>query len=173
MARITMGERLILFFREYNLRETEDGAKLRFQTEHSISKGKETDAIWTKDGTQNTIRDGENTVSISSLAYRDDDKTLGVLGDLEDMFDNNKLVEVWQVDLDSETTPSGTYEAHYFQGYFTSFEKSAGDSAVEVSIEYAINGRGVKGSDLLTAEQIGAIDAVQYEYQSIKALGEV
>lgn len=171
MARITMGERLILFFREYNLRETEDGAKLRFQTEHSIAKGKESDAIWTKDGTQNTIRDGENTVSITSLAYRDDDKTLGVLGDLEDMFDNNKLVEVWQVDLDSAATPSGTYEAHYFQGYFTSFEKSAGDSAVEVSIEYAINGRGVKGSDLLTAEQIGAIDAVQYEYQSIKALG--
>ena len=69
MARITMGDRLLLFFREYNLRETENGSKLRFQTEHSISKEKESDAIWTKDGTQNTIRDGENTISISSLKY--------------------------------------------------------------------------------------------------------
>ena len=40
MARITMGDRLLLFFREYNLRETENGSKLRFQTEHSISKEK-------------------------------------------------------------------------------------------------------------------------------------
>lgn len=171
MARITMGDRLLLFFREYNLRETENGSKLRFQTEHSISKEKESDAIWTKDGTQNTIRDGENTISISSLKYEEDDDILSVLDKLEKMFEDNKLVEIWQVNLDSATTPEGTYSAHYFQGYFTSLEITAADSAVEVSLEYAINGRGAKGTDLLTPEQIGAINAEQYEYQSIKALG--
>lgn len=168
MSKLTMGERLLLFFREHNQKDTEDGSKLKFQTEHSISKEKETESIWTKDGVRNTISDGSNTASISAYAYRDDDGTLGVLGELEELFDDNKLVEIWEVDLDSED--SGTYNATYFQGYFTSFERTAGDSAVEVSIEYAIDGKGVKGSDLLTEEQIGAINALQYEYQSIKAL---
>lgn len=169
MSKLTMGEHLLLFFRDHNKQETEDGSKLKFQTEHSISKEKETESIWTKDGMRNTVSDGSNTVSISAYAYRDDDGTLGVLGDLEELFDSNKRVEIWEVDLDSED--AGKYNATYFQGYFTSFERTAGDSAVEVSIEYAIDGKGVKGTDLLTEEQLGAINSLQYEYQSIKALG--
>lgn len=170
MARITSGDRLLLFFRDFEKQQTDDGAKLRFQTEHSVSKEKESDSVWTKDGTQATIRDGENTISISSLKYEEDGDILNVFDQLEELFDNNKLVEVWQVNLDSATA-DGNYTANYYQGYFTSFEITAGDSAVEASIEYAINGRGVKGTDKLTPEQIAAIEAEAYEYTSIKALG--
>ena len=50
MAELIMGKNLILFFREYAKRTTEDGSKLRFQTEHSMSFSKETEATSTKDG---------------------------------------------------------------------------------------------------------------------------
>lgn len=170
MARIVRGDRLLLFFRDYDKQQTDDGAKLRFQTEHSVSKEKETDSIWTKDGSQVTVRDGENTLSISSLKYEEDGDILNVFGQLEELFDDNKLVEVWQVNLDSKTE-DGTYKITYYQGHFTSFEITAGDSAVEASIEYAVNGRGVKGTDTLTPEQIEAVEAEAYEYTSIKALG--
>ena len=170
MARITRGDRLLLFFRDYDKQQTDDGAKLRFQTEHSISKDKESDSVWTKDGSQVTVRDGENTLSISSLKYEEDGDILNVFDQLEELFDDNKLVEVWQVNLDSKTE-AGAYKTTYYQGHFTSFEITAGDSAVEASIEYAINGRGVKGTDNLTPSQIAAIEAEAYEYTSIKALG--
>ena len=161
MARILMGKRVLLFFRDFEKQQTDDGAKLRFQTEHSISKDKEIESIPTKDGIQTAINDGENTISISSLKYEEDADILNVFDQLEELFDNNKLVEVWQVNLDSATT-DGTYTVDYYQGYFTSFEITAGDSAVEASIEYAINGRGVKGTDKLTPEQIAAIEAEAY-----------
>ena len=49
MAELIMGKNLILFFREYAKRTTEDGSKLRFQTEHSMSFEKETEATSTKE----------------------------------------------------------------------------------------------------------------------------
>ena len=55
MAELIMGENLVLFFREYAKRNSEDGAKLRFQTEHSLSFEKESEGTKTKDGVMNSI----------------------------------------------------------------------------------------------------------------------
>ena len=172
MAELIMGKNLILFFREYALRATQDGAKLRFQTEHSMSFEKETEATSTKDGIINTISDGENTVDITSLAYVDDTETTETWKELRDMFKRNALVEIWEVDITNATADTLAVEPLYIQGYFTSFEISApADGQVELSYSFAVNGNGVTGEDTLTAEQLTAVQSTLYEYQSIQATG--
>lgn len=169
MAELLMGKNLVLFFREEAKKATEDGAKLRFQTEHSISKEKETESIPTKDGVINTIGDGENTAEVTSLAYIDDKETITTWRTLEDMFDRNALVEMWEVDI---TNPEAeTFDAVYYQGYFTSFELSApADGQVELNYSFAINGKGVKGKDTLTEAQLASVKAAMYEYTKIQAV---
>ena len=173
MAELIMGKNLILFFRENALRAAQDGAKLRFQTEHSMSFSKETEATSTKDGIINTISDGENTADITSLAYVDDEETIEVWKQLRDMFKRNALVEIWEVDITNATTGTLAVEPLYIQGYFTSFEISApADGQVELSYSFAVNGNGVTGEDTLTAEQLTAVQSTLYEYQTIQATGE-
>lgn len=170
MAELISGRNLILFFREYANRATEDGSKLRFQTEHTMSFEKESEATQTKDGVINTISDGENTADITSLAYVDDEGTIETWKTLRDMFKRNALVELWEVDITGAGAESLDVEPTYYQGYFTSFELSApADGQVELSYSFAINGNGVEGTDTLTAEQLEAVQSTLYEYQSITA----
>lgn len=171
---VLSGRDVILFFRERALHATEDAAKLRFQTEHSISESKETESTLTKDGIINSISDGENTADITSLAYRDDQATLTTWKKLKDMFKRNALVEMWQVDITGVTAEAPEVEATYFQGYFTSFEQSnPADGNVELSYSYAINGNGVEGTDVLTEAQIAAVQSLIYEYETMAATGDV
>lgn len=172
MAELLSGKNFILFFRKHADQATTDGAKLKFQTEHSFSFEKETEATTTKDGIVNSISDGENTADITSLAYADDTETVEVWKQLRTWFKANELIEVWQVDVDSGTVGGTDFDAEYFQGYITSFEISApADGNVELSMSYAINGSGVEGTDTLTAEQLATVQAAQYEYETIAATG--
>ena len=172
-VQVLSGRDVILFFRERALHATEDAAKLRFQTEHSIAKEKETESTQTKDGIVNSISDGENTADITSLAYKDDTQTLTTWETLEDCFDRNALMEMWQVDITGVTAEAPEVKATYFQGYFTSFEQSnPADGNVELSYSFAINGKGVKGTDTLTEAQLAAVQSLMYEYETIAATGD-
>ena len=166
------GRNVLLFFRERAKHETEDADKLRFQTEHSISKEKETNTTITKDGPISSINDGESTADITSLAYRDDEAPVTTWEALEDMFDRNALVEMWQVDITGATSDNLEVEPTYYQGYFSSFELSApADGEVELSYSFVINGNGVKGMDQLTAGQLAEVESTIYEYETMKATG--
>ena len=168
MAELIQGKSFLLFFRRFADAETQNAAKLRFQTEQSLKMEKETEATKTKDGVVNSLSDGENTIDIKSLAYKEDKKTTAAWKDLRKWFKAGDLVEVWQVDLTSED--SKNYEVEYFQGYFKSFEISApADGKVELSANYAINGNGVEGKDTLTEEQKQAVANIQYEYAKMEA----
>lgn len=168
MVEVLSGKNVLLFFREFANREKESASKLRFQTEHSINKSKENESSATKDGTINTISNGENTADITSLAYTNDNKTLTTWEKLEDMFDRNALVEMWQVDITGVTEDNLTVKPTYFQGYFTEFKLSApANGQVELSYTFAINGNGVRGEDVLTSDQQSAVKATIYEYQKM------
>lgn len=168
MAQLINGENFILFFRDYSKRATEDAAKLRFQTEHSLSFEKESEATKTKDGMINTITDGENTGEITSLAYVNDDDTIETWKILREMFKANKLVEMWEVDFTGATENDLAVEPTYYQGYFTAFEISApADDKVELTFSYAINGNGVEGKDTLTESQLKAVKSNLYEYHKL------
>ena len=173
MAQLLQGKNLLLFFRERALKAQEDGAKLRFQTEHSISKSKETESTSTKDGMINSINDGEVSIEVSSLAYIDDKETIVTWRKLEDCFDRNALMEIWEVDITEATPENPKIKATYYQGYFTDFEISApADGNVELSYSIAVNGKGVKGEDTLTTEQLEAVKNAIYDYETIKKVSE-
>lgn len=168
-ATLITGKNMMLFVRAYKDRTTKDAARNRFQTEHSISMSKDVEATPTKDGIINTIADGENTVDLSSLAYRDDETTIETWKDMRTWFKGNELVELWQVDIESGTD-GADLEAEYFQGYLTTFDLSApAEGNVELSFSYAINGMGAEGTDTLTPEQLQAVQNAQYDYKSLKA----
>ena len=169
---VLSGRNVLLFFRERAKHATENATKLRFQTEHSISQEKETETTLTKDGAISSITDGENSADITSLAYVDDQATIETWKKLKDMFNRNALVEMWQVDVTNATSDNLDVEPTYFQGYFSSFEISApADGQVELSYTYLINGTGVEGKDQLTPDQLSAVKATIYEYESMKADG--
>ena len=171
MASVISGKDMLLFFRKRADYKTADASKLRFQTEHSISMEKESESTQTKDGNVVTVSDGENTADISSLAYLEDNTTIETWKTLKKNFQNNDLMEMWQVDINSGANGK-TLDVDYFQGYFTSFElSSAADGNVELSYTFAINGNGAEGTDSLTAEQLAEVRTAQYDYQTLKASG--
>ncbi|WP_438467805.1 phage major tail protein, TP901-1 family [Streptococcus pluranimalium] len=170
MATLINGKDLIVFFRRFADRETQDAGKVRFQTEHTLNTEKETESTITKDGNVNTITDGESSGEFTSLAYREDDKeTVNMWRELRKWYKANDLVEVWQVDLGSKDE-SGKYAVEYYQGYFSNFEISApADGKVELSYEMAINGNGIEEMDTLTESQLAAVESAQYDYHTLAA----
>lgn len=165
------GKDYVAFFRRLADIKTQDASKIRFQTEATIQLEKESDSSITKDGNVNTITDGENTASFTSLAYREDNGTKNMWKELKKWYIANDKVEFWLVDMGSKNSQN-KYEVEYFQGYFTSFEISApADDKVELSYEMAIDGNGVSGLDTLTSTQLQAVNAAQYDYQALKAGG--
>lgn len=171
MATAIHGTDYLSFFRLYKDRETEDASKMRFLTESTISKEKESDTRATKDGPLSSVTDGESSADFTSIAWREDDGTLAYWKKLERAFDDNELVEFWNVDIKSGEE-GRDLDCTYHRGYFTSFEISApADGQVELSYTYTINGRGVSGKDTLTEEQLKAVRSAQYEYTSLKAVG--
>jgi len=169
MATVIQGKDMLIFVRRYADRNSQDGTKIKFQTEHSITQEKESESTVTKDGNVTTVSDGENTADITSLAYREDTDVIAGWKDMRSMFKNNELVELWQVDM--ESAQNGTdVEVDYFQGFFTSFELSAAaDATVELTYTFTINGNGVEGTDTLSQEQLSEARSAQYEYQQIQA----
>lgn len=171
MATVISGKDMLLFFRKRADHATADASKLRFQTEHSISMEKESESTQTKDGNIVTVSDGENSADISSLAYREDGETIEVWKELKRNFQNNDLMEMWQVDINSGLD-GADLDADYYQGYFTAFElSSAADGNVELSYTFAINGNGAEGTDSLTPEQLAEVRNAQYDYETLKATG--
>lgn len=173
MAEIALGKLVLNFFRPIKDEAKENGTKIKFLTESTLSKEKESEATPTTDGIVNTITDGENSIEGTLLAYFDTKEVLTAWEKLEDCFDNNEKVGYWQVrHLDEKTK---NIKAVYYEGYFSAFEMSApADGKVEISYTYVIDGKGAKGTETLTEEQMAVVKATQYEYKKIiKATEEV
>lgn len=172
MGSIKQGNKSILFFRDYEKRATEDGSKLAYQVEHSLDYNVEIENIITKDGNIPTATDGENTISVTSYAYDEEDGGVALWKKLRDLFLAKKKVEIWEVDTES-STDDGEYQVRYFRGLFASVsEPKPAEGAIELSFEYTIEGQGVDGKETLSTAQLNAIQATLYEYETIKALGE-
>ncbi len=172
MSEILQGDAFVSYFRRRKDRETESAARFRFETESTISKEKESEATKTKEGVYTTISDGENTAEFVSLAYKDDSGTIEMWRQMEEWFDNNELVEFWNVPIGMIEEGDSTVNPTYHRGYFTSFELSMpADGPAELSYSYAINGKGVRGEDTLTEDQRNDL-ASSYKYESMQATAE-
>lgn len=167
MPQVTHGKDLVLFFRRLADNETEDGARLRFQTEHTISEEKETESNATKDGNVVNVTDGENEMDFTSFAYTEDNGTLAMWEELRGWFQAEDKIEAWEVNL-KDVTPEGVYNPTYYVGFFSAFEKSApSDGNVELNFTITLEGNGVTGEDTLTEAQSEMLGTKAREYESL------
>ena len=111
MAELILGKDLMVFFRRVKDQKTQDAAKVRFQTEHTINAEKEVETTKTKDGVVNSISDGEVSGEFVSLAYREDGTTTEMWREMRKWFIAGDKVECWQVDLASKRM-SGSKEVY-------------------------------------------------------------
>lgn len=159
------GQKKVLFFQSIDGIEV-DGNKLRlaFQTEHSLSKERETIEEATKDGVIKETGDNLNA-SIDLTAYvAKGDATYELL---ESSFDDNKRLQCWEVDI-TEESAEGKYDAIYMQGQLENFEVSNdSEGFAELSTTFQVNLKPQRGQVSLTQEQFSA---VQYAFKDFGEL---
>lgn len=163
------GQKKVLFFQSFDDAET-DGNKLRlaFQTEHTLTKERETIEEATKDGIVKETSDQMNA-SIDLTAYvAKGDATYELL---DESFDNNAPLQAWEVDVTEETV-DGKYDAVYMQGQLENFEVSNdSEGFAELSTTFQVNLTPQRGQVSLTPDQFSA---VQYAFKDFGELvGEV
>ena len=72
-----------------------------------------------------------------------------------------KDVEVWEIEKNAKKK-GDKFESVYYQGYLTSFKKTKNaEDLIELELEFAVNGTGVKGYATLNTSQA---EVVQYEF---------
>lgn len=144
------GKKLIYLYRIYDNGTTQTGAAIAFTTENSRSVSKDADATATKDGTVRTPGEAEIEISCTSILTKGDT----LINALEDAMLANKLMEIWEVNLEEPGTGDNKFAAIYYQGYLTSFEKSSNaEDFVECSLDFGINGTGARGEATVSASQ--------------------
>ena len=158
------GVKKVLFFQAMDDTTTDgSGLRLAFQTEHTLTRERETIEELTKDG---NIKDtGEINASLSFTSYvAKNDPTFDLL---QEAFNNNETLQVWEADL-TDKDEDDMYDSIYAQGKLTSFEVSnSADGFSELSTELAINLIPQRGPVTVSEAQF---DAVQYAF---KAFGEL
>lgn len=151
------GVNRILLFRPLNKAGTEAASKLAFQTEHDVSKSRDVDSVSTKDGKIQSLGDLETEISVTSVLAKGDT----FAEEMEKAFDDGEIIEIWDIDRTGEGS-DGKYPATYYQAYATTFNQTPNaEDDVEMSIDFAVNGKGQKGEATLTAEQESV---VQYAF---------
>lgn len=150
------GKNKILLFRK--LGETEDAAKLLFQTEHTFDYSRELDKIITKDGVVIKVGELETEVSIEAIQAKSDPTAKM----LQDAVINGDKLEMWEVTVDEDVKEDDKYPAVYCQGYLENWELPAGaEDEAEVSSTFQVELAPQFGLTGLTEEQE---EAVQYAF---------
>lgn len=150
-AEAVQGTQIVYLYRILEEAATTDGAVLAFTTENERTTSKESDSTITKDGAIRTPGAPEVEISATSILSKGDT----MVDRLEDAMLDDKLVEIWEVNL-AEPVGEGSnkFKGRYFQGYLTEVGiASSSEDAVEVSLTFGINGAGVRGDVTVSAEQ--------------------
>lgn len=159
-AEAVQGKKIVYLFRIMENAATDDGAVLAFTTENGRTKSKDADSAMTKDGAIRTPGASEVEISATSILAKGDTMIDG----LEDAMDEDKLIEIWEVNLEEAATGennTGKFAGMYFQGYLTELEKTSNaEDMVEISMTFGINGTGKRGNVTVSAEQQAIADYV-------------
>ena len=150
-AEAVQGKKIVYLYRIFEEAATAAGAALAFTTENSRTVSKDAESTATKDGNIRTPGVAEIEITATSILAKGD----VMLGKLEAALQNDKLIEIWETNLD-EPAENGEnkFKGTYYQGYLTEFEKSSGaEDFVECSLTFGINGGGAPGDVTVTVEQ--------------------
>lgn len=155
-------DRIILFRVLAEEGEQVEAGKLAFQTEHDVDKSRDSDSTPTKDGHIQSVGELEVEISVSSLLSRGD----ATAERLEQAFEDGDTIELWDIDRGAPTD-GDKYPSTYYQALMSSFNQSTNsEDDLEMEMEFAVNGKGVKGDATLTSEQA---DVVQYAFKDTTA----
>lgn len=151
MAVAVAGKRIVYLYRVLEEQATADGTRMAFVTEDGISFSKDADSTATKDGSIRTPSVAEVEKTMTSILSQNDP----MLPKLKNAMLNDKLIELWEVNLD-EPAASGDnkFAGTYYQGYITEYELTTNaEDMAEVSMTIGINGQGVSGSVTVPTDQ--------------------
>lgn len=165
MADAIQGKDQILLVRRFDERTEKDAVRPLFQIEHEWEYTRDTDSKETKDGSMNSVKGLEVSLSLSGLASRDDENLY-----MKKAVEDGALMEFWDVDLKGKPE-SGKYPAMYAQGYVNSWKLPANvEDLVEIKTEAGINGKPVDGFATVSD---AVVEEAQYIFaDTTKASGE-
>jgi len=152
------GKNKILLFRNMK-NQSENAAKLVFQTEHTFSYSRELDAITTKDGKVIKVGELESEVEINAIQAKKDP----VAEMLRDAVIDGERLELWEVNIDPELEEDGKFPAVYCQGFLESWEPtSSSEDEAEISSTFKVDLKPQFGMATMTEEQK---EAAQYAFR--------
>lgn len=150
MAEAIQGSKIIYLYRLLEEQQTEDAFRLAFVTEDSISYSKDADSTVTKDGTIRTPSAVEIEKPMTCILSKGDTD----IAKLKNAMLNDKIVELWEANLEEPGTGANKFKGTYFQGYITSFEKTSNaEDMVEIQMTIGVNGKGADGDVTVSASQ--------------------
>ena len=148
MAEAIQGSKIIYLYRLLEEQDTEDAFRLAFVTEDSISYSKDADSTVTKDGTIRTPSAVEIEKPMTCILSKGDTD----IAKLKNAMLNDKIVELWEANLEEPGTGANKFKGTYFQGYITSFEKTSNaEDMVEIQMTIGVNGKGADGDVTVSA----------------------
>lgn len=164
------GSKIIYLFRLLEEQATEDAFRIAFVTEDSISYSKDADSTVTKDGVIRTPSAVEIEKPMTCILSKGDTYVKKLKGAML----GDKIVELWEANLDEPVEGSGEedkFYGTYFQGYITSFEKTSNaEDMVEIQITVGVNGTGEDGEVTVTDDQQ---EDASYVFVDTPATGDV
>ena len=151
MATAVQGKKIIYLYRIASEESQQAGTMISFATENGRTKSKDADSTMTKDGSIRTPGASEVEISSTSILAKGDT----MIDKLEDAMDEDKLIQIWEVNLEEPVAESqNKFKAMYFEGYLTELEKTSNaEDNVEVSLTFGINGVGKRGEATVTTAQ--------------------
>ena len=156
-AEAVKGKKVVYLYRVHEDAATVDGAVIAFTTENSRSVSVDADSTVTKDGTIRTPSDPEIEITANSILKKGD----SFINTLEAAMKANKLMDIWEANLEEPGVGQNKFKGTYYQGYLTDFEKSSNaEDFVEISLTFGINGKGADGDVTVTADQQEAANYV-------------
>lgn len=155
------GVDIILLYRLLKDEKQQAAWKLAFQTEHEVGLSRDSNSEPTKDGAVQSLSQLEYSFSATSIVSVGDKH----IKELRQALIDGDLLEIWEINKAEKGTGDNAdkYAATYYQGFITEFSQTANtEDAVELSLEFAINGIGQEGFATLTDDQA---EVVQYNFK--------
>ena len=150
-AEAVAGKKIVYLYRLAEKAKAEAAKNLAFTTENGRTKSKDAESTATKDGSIRTPGAAETEITAKAVLSKGDK----LIAELEDAMDSDKLIEIWEANLEDSAEPgSNKFKGMYFQGYLTEVEiTSSAEENVEVSLTFGINGSGKRGDVTVTTQQ--------------------
>lgn len=150
-AEAVAGKKIVYLYRLAEKAKTEAAKNLAFTTENGRTKSKDAESTATKDGSIRTPGAAETEITAKAVLSKGDK----LIAELEDAMDSDKLIEIWEANLEDSAEPGpNKFKGMYFQGYLTEVEiASSAEENVEVSLTFGINGSGKRGDVTVTTQQ--------------------